>query len=89
MLRDIKTRIRTAQVKAAFAANQEMILLYWDVGWTVPVLLQHPAVILQPLVAKLPWAHNVLLCKRSKICQSAPGKCKLRFNTDGVVMCWP
>ena len=32
VLSDIKTRIRTAQVKAAFAANQEMILLYWDVG---------------------------------------------------------
>jgi len=32
VLKDIKTRIRTAQVKAALAANQEMILLYWDVG---------------------------------------------------------
>ena len=32
MLGDIKTRIRTAQVKAAFAANREMILLYWDIG---------------------------------------------------------
>ena len=32
VLSDIKIRIRTAQVKATFAANQEMILLYWDVG---------------------------------------------------------
>lgn len=32
MLTDIKTRIRTAQVKAAFAANREMIVLYWDIG---------------------------------------------------------
>jgi len=149
VLKDIKTRIRTAQVKAAFAANQEMLILYWDVGrmieerqkqagWgaaviprlsrdirnempevkgfsernvklmtqfyreypsqgsigqlpvaqlenkekSVPVLLQHaaqhgaispltvakldPAVILPPLVAKLPWAHNVLLMQKIK-----------------------
>lgn len=32
MLGEIKTRIRTAQVKAVFAANREMILLYWDIG---------------------------------------------------------
>ena len=32
VLSDIKTCIRKAQVKAAFSANQEMILLYWDVG---------------------------------------------------------
>lgn len=32
MLKDIKGRIRTAQVKATLAANQEMILLYWDIG---------------------------------------------------------
>ena len=28
----LKTRIRTAQVKAAFAVNQELILLYWHIG---------------------------------------------------------
>ncbi len=32
MLRDIKARIRTAQVKAVMSANSEMILLYWDIG---------------------------------------------------------
>jgi hypothetical protein len=32
LLSDIKHRIRTAQVKATFAANAEMIAMYWDVG---------------------------------------------------------
>jgi len=32
MLAEIKTRIRTAQVKAVMSANREMILLYWDIG---------------------------------------------------------
>ena len=32
VLKDIKTRIRFAQVKAALSANLEMIHLYWDIG---------------------------------------------------------
>ena len=32
LLNDIKARIRTAQIKAAFAANAELIALYWDIG---------------------------------------------------------
>ena len=32
LLNDIKTRIRQAQIKAAFAANAELIGLYWDIG---------------------------------------------------------
>jgi hypothetical protein len=28
----LKERIRTARFKAAFSANREMILLYWDLG---------------------------------------------------------
>ena len=31
-LRDIKTRIHRAQMRAALAANRELILLYWDIG---------------------------------------------------------
>lgn len=31
-LRDIKARIRTAQVKATLAANAELIRLYWNIG---------------------------------------------------------
>lgn len=31
-LSDLKTRIRTAQVKAALAVNQELITLYWQIG---------------------------------------------------------
>lgn len=31
-LNEIKARIQTAQVKANFAVNKELILLYWHVG---------------------------------------------------------
>jgi predicted nuclease of restriction endonuclease-like (RecB) superfamily len=31
-LENLKTRIRAAQVKAALAVNQELILLYWQIG---------------------------------------------------------
>ena len=39
-LRDLKTRIRTAQVKAALAVNREMVLLYWQIGRDVLVRQQ-------------------------------------------------
>jgi predicted nuclease of restriction endonuclease-like (RecB) superfamily len=32
LLEDLKTRIRTAQVKAALALNRELVLLYWEIG---------------------------------------------------------
>ncbi|MBT6338431.1 MAG: hypothetical protein HOJ48_03945 [Desulfobacula sp.] len=32
LLNEIKDRIRQAQIKAAFSANVEMILMYWDIG---------------------------------------------------------
>lgn len=32
LLRDIKSRIRLAQIKATLSANSEMILMYWDIG---------------------------------------------------------
>jgi predicted nuclease of restriction endonuclease-like (RecB) superfamily len=31
-LQDLKTRIRTAQVRAALAVNRELLLLYWQIG---------------------------------------------------------
>jgi predicted nuclease of restriction endonuclease-like (RecB) superfamily len=31
-LDDVKTRIRTAQVRAALAVNAELVLLYWSIG---------------------------------------------------------
>ena len=31
-LAGIKKRIRTAQVKAALAANAELVLYYWEIG---------------------------------------------------------
>ena len=35
LLNDLKSRIRTAQVKAVLAVNREMIGLYWDIGQTI------------------------------------------------------
>ena len=32
LLKDIKERIQHAQVRAAFSANREMIILYWEIG---------------------------------------------------------
>jgi predicted nuclease of restriction endonuclease-like (RecB) superfamily len=32
LLNDIKTRIKTAQIKATLAANAELIAMYWDIG---------------------------------------------------------
>jgi hypothetical protein len=32
LLEDLKSRVRTAQVKAAVAVNRELIQLYWDIG---------------------------------------------------------
>lgn len=32
LLDDLKARVRTAQIKAAVAANRELIQLYWDIG---------------------------------------------------------
>jgi predicted nuclease of restriction endonuclease-like (RecB) superfamily len=31
-LKDLKDRIRSAQVKAALAVNRELVLLYWQIG---------------------------------------------------------
>ena len=32
LLQELKGRIRTAQVRAAFAVNRELVLLYWSIG---------------------------------------------------------
>lgn len=32
VLEEIKTRIRTAQIKASLSVNRELISLYWDIG---------------------------------------------------------
>jgi hypothetical protein len=123
LLVEVKERIQTAQVRAAFAANSELIRLYWQIGqlldsrqseegWgaaviprlardltnelpevkgfserNIRLMLQfyraYPALLgpggefvqppfaqlqgavtglfLQPLVAQLPWAHNMLM----------------------------
>jgi predicted nuclease of restriction endonuclease-like (RecB) superfamily len=35
LLKRVKQRVRTAQVKAALSANRELILLYWDIGHVI------------------------------------------------------
>ena len=39
-LQELKTRIRGAQIRAAFAVNRELILLYWSVGRDILVRQQ-------------------------------------------------
>ena len=34
-LENLKTRVRTAQIKAALSANRELIRLYWDIGRSI------------------------------------------------------
>ena len=34
-LRDLRERIREAQVRAALAVNRELVLLYWRIGWDI------------------------------------------------------
>lgn len=112
LLGEVKSRIQAAQLRAAFAANTELIRLYWQVGqlldrrqaeegWgaaviprlardlanelpevkgfsqrNIHLMLQffraYPQLVgpsgefVQPLVAQLPWAHNVLLLQAVK-----------------------
>ena len=40
LLADIKQRIRAAQIKATFAANAEMMALYWDIGQMIALRQQ-------------------------------------------------
>src|SRR5437016_7503899 len=102
LLDRLKSQIRTAQVRAAVAVNQELVVLYWGIGkeilnrqkedgWGTRVIerlardlrSEFPQMqglsarnlgymkafaeawpdqaILQQLVAKLPWGHNVRL----------------------------
>lgn len=102
LLSRLKDQIRTAQVRASLAVNQELIFLYWSMGqeilarqrqegWGTKVIerlahdlrVEFPGMqglsprnlgymkafaeawpekpILQQLVAKLPWGHNVRL----------------------------
>jgi hypothetical protein len=35
LLQDLKGRIRTAQVRAAFTVSRELVLLYWSIGWDI------------------------------------------------------
>jgi predicted nuclease of restriction endonuclease-like (RecB) superfamily len=35
LLVDLKTRVRSAQVKAALSVNRELILLYWEIGRSI------------------------------------------------------
>src|SRR5438874_11659022 len=39
-LRDLKERMRNAQVRAALAVNRELVLLYWQIGSNILVRQQ-------------------------------------------------
>ncbi len=106
-LRDLKGRIHAAQQRAALAVNQELVLLYWQIGrdilarqsaqgWGAKVIdrLAHDlrssfpelkgfsranlmymrafaqawqnAEIVQQLVGRLPWGHNLVLLTKLK-----------------------
>ena len=107
LLQELKERIRVAQIRAAFAVNRELVLLYWSIGrdltqrfasegWGTKInerlskdlQAAFPGVegfsprnlrymrafadawvepeILQQLVAKLPWGHNLRVLDRVK-----------------------
>jgi predicted nuclease of restriction endonuclease-like (RecB) superfamily len=107
LLQDLKGRIRTAQVRAAFTVSRELVLLYWSIGWDISqrfvtekwggkvverlahdLQAEFPGVegfsprnlrymrslaeawpepeILQQLIAKLPWGHNLRVLDRIK-----------------------
>ena len=34
-LKSLKEKIRSAQIKASIAVNEEMLLLYWDIGKSI------------------------------------------------------
>lgn len=124
VLTDLKTRIRAAQLRAAQSVNQELLLLYYDIGFELSLRTQREAwgssvidrlsadlhrafpemtgfsprnlrrmrafyeayplaqshreiwpravakidlVSWPPAVAKLPWAHNVILLEKCKV----------------------
>ena len=107
LLQELKERIRAAQVRAALAVNQELVVLYWTIGldlsgrfriegWGTKInerlakdlQTAFPGIegfsprnlrymrafaeawpepeILQQLIAKLPWGHNVRVLDRVK-----------------------
>ncbi len=107
LLDDLKARIRAAQLKAALAVNQELLLLYWQIGqeilsrqqkegWGAGVISrlsrdlkqEFPEMkgfsarnlgymkaladawpnelILQEVLAKIPWYHNITLLEKLK-----------------------
>ena len=39
LLGEVKLRIQTAQTRAMFSVNAELIRLYWDIGRLIPRLL--------------------------------------------------
>lgn len=114
-LTDLKTRIHSAQQRAALSVNRELILLYWQIGrdilerqaqqgWGANVIarLSHDlrnalpnmkgfsranlmymrafaetwpdAEIVQQLVGRLPWGHNLVLLSKLKDAENCKRK---------------
>src|SRR3972149_6847348 len=78
VLLNIKNQIRQSQVKAALAANKELIKLYWNIGRTIAEkqkesgwgssVIERLANDLQKefLIFNIPWFHNVIIVHRLK-----------------------
>jgi DUF1016 N-terminal domain len=45
-LRDLKDRIRIAQVRASLAVNRELVLLYWQIGRDILTRQQQQGVVI-------------------------------------------
>ena len=41
LLEGVKERIKTAQLKAALAVNNELVFLYWEIGHMLSAKIEH------------------------------------------------
>lgn len=121
---ELKARIQTAQQRIAVAANQELVLLYWQIGrdilarqahqgWGAKVIerLAHDlhntfprmkgfsranlmymrafadawrdGEIVQQLVGRLPWGHNLVLLSKLK-----DGPSRMRYAERAIAQGW-
>jgi predicted nuclease of restriction endonuclease-like (RecB) superfamily len=93
-LRHLKTRIRSAQVKAALAVNQELILLYWHIGRDILVRQQREgwgAKVIERLAQDLKrefstmgdfFRTNLLYTPGQTHCRNTLNKCFYKVSSD-------
>lgn len=78
LLRQVKQRVALAQQRAIYAANEELLRMYWDLGEILQQSKKDDLSITKRAVSQLPeynfilpikhlsWAHNVALMQRVK-----------------------